>query len=148
MSVVVRPAAPADRSGWTPLWRGYQEFYEVVVPEAVTAVLWQRFFDAAEPVNCLVAEADGVLVGLVHYIFHRNTWMTEDVCYLEDLFTAPAARGKGVGRALIEAVYAKAREAGAGRVYWMTHKTNAQAMLLYDKVAEQTGFRQYSKDPL
>ena len=92
---------------------------------------------------CLVAEDNGSLVGLVHYIFHRNTWMVGDVCYLEDLFTAPHARGQGVGRALIEAVYDKARQAGSSRVYWMTQESNAQAMLLYDKVANKPGFLQY-----
>jgi GNAT superfamily N-acetyltransferase len=110
-----------------------------------TETTWSRFFDAAEPVHCLVAEADGQLLGLVHYIFHRNTWMVSDVCYLEDLFTAPSARGQGVGRALIEAVYDKARIAGVSRVYWMTHETNAQARVLYDKVADAPGFVQYRK---
>ena len=95
--------------------------------------------------HALVAEDGGELLGLVHYIFHRNTWMVNDVCYLEDLFTAEQARGKGVGRALIEAVYARAAAAGGTRVYWLTHETNITAQALYDKVAEKPGFIQYRK---
>jgi GNAT superfamily N-acetyltransferase len=145
MPLVIRDAALADRTQWALLWKGYQEFYKVDLPEPTTDTTWKRFFDAAEPVHCMVAEKDGELVGLVHYIFHRNTWMAGPVCYLQDLFTSTAARGHGVGRALIEAVYAKAREAGASRVYWTTHETTAQAMILYDKVAEKSGFLQYRK---
>jgi GNAT superfamily N-acetyltransferase len=106
---------------------------------------WSRFFDAYEPVNALVAELQGELVGLVHYIFHRSTIMIAPTCYLQDLFTSEAARGRGVGRALIEAVYAKASAAGSPRVYWMTHETNQSAMCLYDQVAERSGFLQYRK---
>ena len=145
MPVTIRPLAPSDRADWEPLWQGYQAFYQVTIPPETTALTWSRFFDGIEPVNALVAEEAGRLVGLVHYIFHRNTWMAGPVCYLQDLFTSEAARGKGVGRALIEAVYGKAREAGSPRVYWLTHETNAQAMALYDKVAEQSGFVQYRK---
>jgi GNAT superfamily N-acetyltransferase len=146
MSVVIRDVAPADRPQWDLLWKGYLEFYKIAIPDAVTDTTWSRFFDQTEPVNCMVAEDDGKLAGLVHYVFHRNTWMVEDVCYLEDLFTSPDARGKGVGRKLIEAVYHKAKMAGVSRVYWMTNETNAQAMILYDKVAEKSGFLQYRKN--
>jgi GNAT superfamily N-acetyltransferase len=142
---MIREVQPADRAQWYPLWQGYLSFYKTELPAATTEVLWERFFNSAEPVNCLVAEEGGRLLGLVHYIFHRNTWEVEDVCYLEDLFTAPEARGKGVGRALIEAVYEKARQAKAKRVYWMTHETNKQAMILYDQVADKPGFVQYRK---
>ena len=92
-----------------------------------------------------VAESGEDLLGLVHFIFHRNTWMLNPVCYLQDLFTAPASRGKGVGRGLIEAVYAQARDAGSPRVYWLTHESNAEAMLLYDRIADRSGFVQYRK---
>ncbi|MBU6419271.1 MAG: GNAT family N-acetyltransferase [Proteobacteria bacterium] len=144
--MIIRPVRPEDKANWLPLWQGYLTFYEEEnLPEHVTEALWARFFDAAEPVHALVAEENGVLLGLVHYIFHRNTWMVEDVCYLEDLFTAEAARGKGVGRALIEAVYAAARAAGSTRVYWMTHETNTTAQALYNKIAEKSGFIQYRK---
>jgi GNAT superfamily N-acetyltransferase len=106
---------------------------------------WSRFFDAYEPVHALVAELDGRLLGLAHYIFHRNTTMLGPVCYLQDLFTAEPARGHGVGRALIEAVYEKAKEAGSKRVYWQTHETNLTAIKLYEQVAERSGFIVYRK---
>jgi GNAT superfamily N-acetyltransferase len=146
MTMSVREIQPTDRPQWDVLWQGYLTFYKITLPQATTETTWSRFLDAAEPVHCLVAEDNGQLLGLVHYIFHRNTWMVGDVCYLEDLFTAPQARGQGVGRALIEAVYDKARQAGSSRVYWMTQEGNAQAMLLYDKVATKPGFLQYRKN--
>lgn len=111
----------------------------------MTDLTFARFFDAHEPVHAFVAESGGALVGLVHYIFHRSTWTDGPYCYLQDLFTSEAARGKGVGRALIKAVYARAREKGASRVYWLTHETNTVAMKLYDQVAERSGFVQYRK---
>jgi len=143
---LVRPIARDDRAEWDKLWRGYNDFYERTIPTAVTDATWSRFFDADEPMHALVAESGGQLVGLVHFIFHRSTSLDGPTCYLQDLFTAPKARGGGVGRALIEAVYERAREGGAGRVYWHTHETNATAMRLYDKVAEKTGFVVYAKD--
>jgi GNAT superfamily N-acetyltransferase len=106
---------------------------------------WARFFDAYEPVHALVAERGGNLLGLTHYLFHRSTTLIEPTCYLQDLFTNEAARGKGVGRALIAGVYEQARRAGSSRVYWQTHETNQTAMLLYDKVAERSGFVIYRK---
>jgi GNAT superfamily N-acetyltransferase len=144
--MIIRDIQPQDRAQWAVLWQGYLEFYKVpdMAPE-ITERTWARFFDPAEPVHAMVAEENGRLLGIVHYIFHRNTWCLDDVCYLEDLFTAEAARGKGVGRALIEAVYEKAKARKATRVYWMTHETNATARLLYDKVADNSGFIQYRK---
>jgi GNAT superfamily N-acetyltransferase len=106
---------------------------------------WSRFFDAYEPVHALVAERDGQLLGLVHYIFHRSTIMIGPTCYLQDLFTSESARGQGIGRALIEAVYERAKAAGSQRVYWQTHETNLTAMKLYDHVAERSGFIVYRK---
>ena len=106
---------------------------------------WARFFDAYEPVHALVAESDGELLGLTHYLFHRSTTAIEPTCYLQDLFTNEAARGKGVGRALINGVYEQAKLAGSPRVYWQTHQTNLTAMQLYDKVAEHPGFVVYRK---
>jgi len=146
MSFIVRPVVPTDRTQWEPLWQGYLTFYKATMPAAGTDLTWSRFFDAYEPMHALVAEDGGKLIGVTHYIFHRNTRMVGPVCYLQDLFTAQNARGKGVGRALIEAVYAAAREAGSTRVYWQTHETNATAMLLYDKLAEKSGFVVYRKD--
>jgi GNAT superfamily N-acetyltransferase len=141
----IRSLARGDFAQWSPLWEGYNSFYERNVPAEVTAMTWSRFFDAYEPVYAIVAEQDGGLLGLVHYLFHRNTAMIAPTCYLQDLFTNAAARGKGIGRALIEAVYERASAAGSPRVYWMTHETNLTAMKLYDQVAERSGFVQYRK---
>ncbi|HVZ47710.1 MAG TPA: GNAT family N-acetyltransferase [Gemmatimonadaceae bacterium] len=149
MTVTVRPATPADYAQWKPLWDGYNAFYERVGPTAlpaeITAATWARFHDPAEPVHALVAERDGRLVGLVHYVFHWTTSAYAPTCYLNDLFTEASVRGQGVGRALIEAVYARARAAGSARVYWLTHETNHTAMRLYDAVAEKSGFLHYRK---
>jgi GNAT superfamily N-acetyltransferase len=148
--LIVRPIAPADRAAWAPLWDGYNAFYgragaTALAPE-ITDVLWQRLFDPAEPVFALVAEDAGRLLGLAHFLFHRSTTRIEPVCYLQDLFTAPAARGRGVGRALVEGVYARARDAGAQRVYWQTKTDNATARRLYDQVARHDGFVVYRND--
>ena len=124
----------------TLLWEGYNTFYERTLPAAVTQMTWSRFFDGYEPVHAAVAEQDGQLLGLVHYLFHRNTAMIGPTCYLQDLFTQAQTRGQGIGRALIGFVYERAKEAGAPRVYWMTHETNQTAMKLYDQVADRSGF--------
>jgi GNAT superfamily N-acetyltransferase len=149
-ALLVRPIAPSDRAAWEPLWAGYNAFYDRVGPTAlapaITQALWERLFDPAEPVHALVAERDGELLGLVHYLFHRSTSRIEPVCYLQDLFTSPAARGRGVGRALIEGVYARAGDGGAQRVYWQTRASNTAGRLLYDKVAQHHGFIVYSHD--
>ncbi len=148
-TLIVREVLPDDFDRWLPLWAGYNAFYERVgptaVPEAVTRLTWSRFFDAYEPMHALVAERDGTLLGMAHIIYHRNTTMTGPICYLQDLFTAGPARGQGVGRALIEAVYAHARAGGSERVYWLTHETNGTARRLYDTVADRSGFIQYRK---
>ena len=148
--LVIRVVARSDHEAWLVLWAGYNAFYERVgpkaVPQKVTDLTWYRFFDAYEPMFALVAEHDGGLLGLVHYLFHRNTSMAQPICYLQDLFTGQDARGKGVGRALIEAVYDRAQAAGCTRVYWQTHETNHTAMRLYDQVAERSGFVVYRHD--
>jgi GNAT superfamily N-acetyltransferase len=143
--VKIRPIRRSDRAEWATLWRGYNEFYERVLPARVTARTFARFFAAGGPVRALVAEEDGRLVGLVHYIFHPSTSLGGPTCYLQDLFTAADARRRGVGRALIAAVYDRASRHGALRVYWHTHETNARAIRLYDKVATRTGFIVYAK---
>jgi GNAT superfamily N-acetyltransferase len=112
----------------------------------VTQTTWRRFFDASEPVHCIVAERDGKVLGICHYLFHRSTARIEPTCYLQDLFTAPDERGHGIGRALILAVYHLAQEQGCKRVYWLTHTTNTPGRTLYDKVAKNFGFIQYAKD--
>jgi len=148
-AVLVRAAAHADYDHWRQLWDGYNEFYgrsgATALGEEITAVTWDRFFDESEPVHCLVAERSGRLVGLTHYLFHRSTTAIQPICYLQDLFTAADARGKGIGRALIEAVYDRARAAGSPRVYWQTHETNLTAQRLYETIAERSGFIVYRK---
>ena len=149
MSLTIRSVARQDYDQWLPLWDGYNAFYGRSGPTAlapkITRVTWQRFFDAYEPVHGLVAESDGRLLGMTNYLFHRSTTAIEPSCYLQDLFTNEASRGKGVGRALIDGVYAQAKLAGGSRVYWQTHETNHTAMQLYDKVADRTGFVIYRK---
>src|SRR3954447_3144146 len=143
--IAIRPLARSDRAQWEPLWQGYLAFYKTSVPDDVTGTTFARFFDESEPMHALVAERDGAIVAIVHYIFHRSTWTLGPYCYLQDLFTAEHARGHGIGRKLIEAVYARAREQGASRVYWLTQESNATARALYDKLADRSGFIQYRK---
>lgn len=141
----IRKANAQDYAQWLPLWKGYQTFYKITIPDAVTQQTWERFLNPSEPMHCAVAEQDGVVVGIVHYIFHRSCWTAEDYVYLQDLFTTPEMRKKGVGRALIEHVYAASKAHGSGRVWWLTHETNTDAMHLYDKIADKSGFVQYRK---
>lgn len=145
----IRELAKTDYVQWLPLWDGYNHFYgrsgTTALSDEITATTWARFFDEMEPVHALVAELDGRLVGLTHYLFHRSTTSIGPVCYLQDLFTSADARGRGVGGALIEAVYDCAKAAGATRVYWQTHETNQTAQSLYDRVAEKSGFLVYRK---
>jgi GNAT superfamily N-acetyltransferase len=143
--LTIRPITPSDFDKWLPLWQGYNQFYgRPELPSEITQVTWSRFLDASESMHALVAEKDGKLLGMAHYIFHRSTSTLPD-CYLRDLYTNDAARGQGIGRALIEAVYERARIAGSPRVYWQTHESNLTAMKLYDKVAERSGFLVYRK---
>jgi GNAT superfamily N-acetyltransferase len=149
-SPVIRSIEAGDRDAWQPLWDGYNAFYgrkgDTALAPDITHVTWQRFFDSNEPVFALVAEAEGQLVGLVHYLFHRSTTRIELTCYLQDLFTLESERGRGVGRLLIEGVYQAARAAGISRVYWQTQETNAAGRLLYDKVAKHAGFIVYAHE--
>ena len=144
-----RPVERRDRDEWLPLWAGYNAFYgragATALPDEIVETTWSRFFDPGEPVHALVAERDGRLIGLAHYLFHRSTITIEPTCHLQDLFADAAARGQGIGRALITAVYERARAAGARRVYWQTHETNRTAMRLYDGLAEKSGFVVYRK---
>ena len=149
-TMTIRDVAASDYEPWLTLWNGYNAFYGRSGPTAlsaeVTQTTWQRFFDAREPVYALVAELDGSLIGLTHYLFHRSTTLLAPICYLQDLYTAPERRRTGVGRALIEAVYECARDAGSPRVYWQTHETNLVAQRLYEQVAERSGFIVYRKN--
>ncbi len=147
---IVRALKQNDFPAWSVLWGGYNAFYgregpTGLAPE-ITQTTWARFFDDAEPMHALVAEHDGRLLGLTHYLFHRSTTQLAPACYLQDLFTLEEARGKGVGRALMDAVCARAAAAGSKRVYWHTQETNALARRLYDKVTEASGFIVYAKN--
>jgi GNAT superfamily N-acetyltransferase len=149
-NVRIRDLVPSDHAQWLPLWEGYNAFYgrsgPTALPPEITATTWQRFFDEGEPMHALVAELDGRLVGLTHYLFHRSTTLLAPICYLQDLFTVPEMRRTGVGRTLIEAVYRRAAQAGSARVYWQTHETNLVAQRLYDQVAERSGFIVYRRN--
>jgi GNAT superfamily N-acetyltransferase len=148
-NLLIRPVQRGEFAQWKVLWDGYNAFYgrseKTALPAEITQMTWSRFFDGYEPMHALVAESAGQLVGLTHFLFHRSTIQLGPTCYLQDLFTIEAARGKGVGRALIEEVYRYAGGAGANRVYWLTHETNSLAMKLYDKVADKSGFVVYRK---
>ena len=141
--------SPNDYEQWLPLWAGYNAFYgrsgATALSAEVSDTTWKRFFEASEPVHALVAERGGELLGLAHYLYHRSTTAIQPICYLQDLFTKEGARRQGVGRALIAEVYEQAKLAGSSRVYWQTHETNQTAMLLYDRIAERSGFLVYRK---
>ena len=145
-SLTIRPLRSIDETDWRRLWTGYLAFYKTSVPEAVYASTFARLLgDDPQDFHGLVAEQDSVLVGLVHYVFHRHCWRIENVCYLQDLYADPNVRGTGVGRKLIEAVYAAAEEAGASAVYWMTQDDNHTGRQLYDRVGQLTNFIKYQR---
>ncbi len=148
--ITVRAPREADLEAWLPLWNGYNAFYgregSTALDPEITRTTWRRFFDPSEPVFALVAEADDKILGLTHFLHHRSTTRIELTTYLQDLFTLHEARGQGVARALIEAVYLEAKRIGVKRVYWQTHHTNAAGRLLYDKVAKHHGFLVYAHD--
>jgi GNAT superfamily N-acetyltransferase len=142
----IRMLEAGDRAAWEPLWQGYLHFYKTSLSAEVTETTWERLNNPAEPVHGLGAfDENGRLVGIAHYILHRSTWSPTSYCYLNDLFTLPEMRGKGVARALIERLYAKAAAAGSTRVYWLTHESNETAQALYDRIADKSGFIQYRK---
>lgn len=144
MTPHIRPLRPDDKAEWRRLWTAYLAFYNTTVPETVYASTFARLLgDDPQDFSALVAERDGALVGLVHFLFHRHAWKVENVCYLQDLYVDPATRGTGLGRQLIEAVYSAADAAGAPAVYWLTQDFNAQARLLYDRIAKVTPFIRY-----
>lgn len=141
--VNIEALEPRHYDDWLRLWEGYQAFYQVEIPPSTTEVTWQRLLATEQPMAGALAVCDGQAVGMVHWIFHRSTWTVGDYCYLQDLFVDHRVRGTGAGRALIEYVYGQARRAQASRVYWLTHESNANAMLLYDRIADKSGFIQY-----
>ncbi len=146
MPYIIRPLRPEDEADCRRLWTGYLEFYKTSVPEAVYQSTFARLLAAdARDFNCLVAEVDGKVIGLTHYLSHRHAWKIEEVIYLQDLYVDPGLRGAGAGRALIEAVYAVADAAGTPAVYWLTQDFNTQARLLYDRIAQVTPFIRYNR---
>jgi GNAT superfamily N-acetyltransferase len=144
--IVITPLRPEDRARWAELWRGYLEFYEAVLPEAIYADTWRRLMAPDGTVRgfgARLGDAAAPLVGITHYLFHASCWTPKEICYLQDLFVDAAVRGQGAGRALIERVAAAGRERGCFRLYWSTQEDNATARLLYDRLAKFTGFIRY-----
>ena len=144
--IIIRAAEAKDQANWRELWAGYIKFYRSEVPEEATANTWRLLLDPASKMNCLVAERNGAVIGLCNYIFHDNTWSTQPICYLEDLFVTPAARGIGAAKKLILACEAKAKEMGAFRIYWLTQEFNAPARSLYDTIASRSSLIVYRKN--
>lgn len=146
LPVTIRLLAETDRPDWQRLWTDYLTFYESRVDDVVYDTTFQRLL-GSEPqdYSCLVAELDGQLVGITHYLFHRHNWKIENVCYLQDLYADPRVRGRGVGRALIEGVYEAADQAGSSGVYWLTQQSNLTAQQLYDRIAIKTDFIKYQR---
>ncbi|WP_347909800.1 GNAT family N-acetyltransferase [Pseudomonas grandcourensis] len=141
----IRQVTAGDHAAWLPLWQAYLRFYKTELPEAVTQSTWQRMLDPNEPTHAALARVDGKAVGMVHFIYHRSNWAIENSCYLQDLLVVPETRGTGVGRQLIEFVYATAKADGCNKVHWLTHETNATAIQLYERIAERPGFIQFRK---
>lgn len=148
MPATIRPLRAEDHDQWRSLWTAYLQFYKTSVPDEVCAATFGRLLGAdPRDFSALVAEQDGQLVGLAHYLFHRHCWKIEETCHLQDLFVTPETRGTGLGRALIEAVYARADAVGAPSVYWLTQEFNHEARQLYDRIAQVTPFIRYDRPP-
>ncbi|WP_347828387.1 GNAT family N-acetyltransferase [uncultured Planktomarina sp.] len=146
MTLTIRPLQANDRGAWARMWTDYLTFYDRDVTPDIYDLTFARLVDPENLVqNCLVAELEGVAVGIVHYLYHAHNWRAEDVCYLQDLYADPHVRGQGIGRALMEAVYAAADANGTPSVYWMTQDFNANARLLYDRIGGLTPFIKYSR---
>ena len=142
----VRPLTLSDRPQWDGLWAAYLEFYGTSRPQEVFDTTFERLIGTdPQDFSALVAELDGKLVGLVHFLFHRHCWRVENVFYLQDLYADPTVRGQGIGRRLIEAVYAAADAAGNPTVYWLTQDNNAQARKLYDRIGTLSPFIKYDR---
>ncbi|MBJ9974407.1 GNAT family N-acetyltransferase [Pseudomonas sp. S75] len=144
-NVTLRPITLDDHAAWLPLWQAYLRFYTTELPDEVTASTWQRLLDPSEPTHSTLAWVEGKAVGMVNFIYHRSNWSIENSCYLQDLYVHEHQRGLGIGRQLIEHVYATAKAADCIKVHWLTHETNATAIALYEQVAERPGFIQFRK---
>ena len=142
----IRNAEPNDEAQWRDLWAHYIKFYRGTVPEDATALTWKRILDPHSTIDALVAVHDGILVGICNFLFHDNTWSTQPICYLQDLFVTPQARGGGVAKALILACEQKAKTKGAFRLYWQTQEYNAAARSLYDTITPRSSFIVYRKN--
>ncbi len=145
-ALTIRPLRPEDRDQWAEMWRDYLAFYETEVPDSTFQSTFARLLgDDPNDFSCFVADLDGQLLGLTHYLFHRHAWKEESVCYLQDLYARPEARGTGVGRALIEAVYEEADRQKAPSVYWLTQENNHTARKLYDRIGKLSPFLKYQR---
>jgi len=144
-SVTLRPVSAHDHAAWLALWQAYLRFYQTELSDEVSLSTWQRLLDPNEPTHSTLAWVDGKAVGMVNFIYHRSNWSIENSCYLQDLYVDSTQRGLGIGRQLIEHVYATAKADGCIKVHWLTHETNATAISLYEQVAERPGFIQFRK---
>ncbi|MFK3775432.1 GNAT family N-acetyltransferase [Pseudomonas sp. NPDC089406] len=144
-NITLRPVSAEDHAAWLALWQAYLRFYQTELAEAVSLSTWQRLLDPNEPTHSTLAWVDGQAVGMVNFIYHRSNWSIENSCYLQDLYVNSEVRGLGIGRQLIEHVYATAKADGCIKVHWLTHETNATAISLYEQVAERPGFIQFRK---
>lgn len=146
LPIETRQLVPADYPAWLPLWRAYLRSFNTELPEKTTRLTWSRLTDPAEPMFAIGAFSAGdELCGFAHIVYHRSCWTEGDYCYLQDLYTAEPVRRQGVGKTLIEAVYARAKADGASRVHWLAHELNLPAQKLYEKMALRSGFVQYRK---
>ena len=139
----IRSALPSDEPVWRRLWHGYCEFYEVTLPHEVAQRTWMRILDPDSAVMCVVAEVDGKVYGFAHCVVHENTWETQPVCCLEDLYVDPAARGHGIATALLEWLRNAMRAEGWARLYWMTRRDNTAARAVYDRFTAADDFVRY-----
>lgn len=144
-TIEIRPATAADQKDWLPLWQAYLRFYKTELLAEVSDSTWQRFLDPSEPTHLALAWQGDKAVGMVQTVIHRSNWSIGNSCYLQDLYVSPDQRGTGVGRQLIEHVYAVARDLGCAKVHWLTHETNTTAQQLYDRIADRPGFIQFRK---
>ncbi|MBN6716408.1 GNAT family N-acetyltransferase [Pseudomonas capsici] len=144
-TVQIRPVTADDHDAWLPLWQAYLRFYKTELADGVSDVTWQRFLDPTEPTHSALAWLDGKAVGMVNFIYHRSNWSIRNACYLQDLIVSPEQRGTGIGRLLIEHVYATAKASDCDKVHWLTHETNTTAIALYERIAERGGYIQFRK---